>query len=185
MTHNTKESNNRDNEPEQIGEVVRRKKGGAQPGAGRPKGRVNQSTLDAMAVKKKYQERIRKSADRLFNAQFSLATGTQMLFVIHTDSKGRRGKPELVTDVDIISRFLDENEGVDGSMKIDDYADGSQCDDYFFITTKLPDSRTITDMLDRAMGKPDATLDVTTNGESVNNPYAGLTTDELRKLASK
>lgn len=167
MTENNNSVNNGEGQLEPVGDVVRRKKGGAQPGAGRPKGRVNQSTLDAMAVKKKYQERIRKNADRLFNAQFSLATGTQMLFVIHTDSKGRRGKPELVTDPDLISRFLDENEGEDGSMKVTDYADGSECDDYFFITTKLPDSRTISDMLDRAMGKAESNLDITSNGKTI------------------
>ena len=158
---------NNEGDLEKVGEVIKRKKGGAQPGAGRPKGSLNQSTLDAMEVKKAYQERIRKYADKLFNAQFSLAQGTQMLFCIHTDSKGRRGKPELVTDTDTISRFLDENEGMDGSMKVTDYADSSECDDYFFLTTKLPDSRTISDMLDRAMGKPDATLDVTSNGRTI------------------
>ena len=158
---------NTDNEPEKIGEVIKRKKGGAQPGAGRPKGRLNQSTLDAMEVKKAYQDRIRRNADKLFNAQFSLAQGTQMLFSIHTDSKGRRGKPELVTDVDTITRFLDENDGMDGSMKVTDYADDSECDDYFFITTKLPDSRTISDMLDRAMGKPDANIDLTSGGKAI------------------
>lgn len=166
MTDNTRQVKS-DESPETVGEVVKRRKGGPQPGSGRPKGRLNQSTLDAMAVKKAYQDRIRKNADKLFNAQLSLAQGTQMLFVIHTDSKGRRGKPELVTDVDIISRFLDENEGMDGTMKVTDYADGSECDDYFFLTTKLPDSRTISDMLDRAMGKPDANIDLTSGGKAI------------------
>lgn len=182
MTEISESVNNRDDAPEAVGEVVRRKKGGPQPGSGRPKGKLNKSTLKAMAVKRKYLERVRKSADRLFNAQISLATGTQLLFVIHTDSKGRRGKPELVTDVDIISRFLDENEGKDGSMKIADYADGSQCDDYFFITTKLPDSKTITDMLDRALGKPDQKL-LIGDDDPPENPYEELSADELRKLA--
>jgi hypothetical protein len=182
MTENNEQVNNRDEPLESVGEVVRRKKGGPQPGSGRPKGKLNQSTLQAMAVKKKYLQRIRKNADRLFNAQFSLATGTQMLFVIHTDSKGRRGKPELVTDVNIISRFLDENEGMDGSMKVADYADGSACDDYFFITTKLPDSKTITDMLDRALGKPDQKL-LIGDDEPSDSPYEDLTVEELRKLA--
>jgi len=146
---------------------VKRKKGGPQPGSGRPKGKLNKSTIEAMAVKREYLDRVRKNADKLFNAQLSLATGTQMLFVIHTDSKGNRRKPELVTDPDIISRFLDENEGVDGSMKVKDYEEGSKCDDYFFITTKVPDSKTISDMLDRAFGKADATLDVTSGGRAI------------------
>lgn len=131
------------------------KKGGPQPGSGRPKGRLNQSTIDAMAVKKEYQDKIRRNANQIFNSQFSLAKGVMMLFKIETDSKGNRRKPELVTDEIVITRFLEENEGMDGTM------DG---DDYFFLTTKVPDSRTITDMLDRAMGKPDANLDITSGG---------------------
>lgn len=161
----------------QNNEPVKRKKGGPQPGSGRPKGRLNQSTIDAMAVKKDYLEKIRRNADQLFNAQFSVAKGEQMLFVIKTDSKGNRRKPEIVTDVEVISRFLEENEGMSGTL-------GDDNSEYFFLTTRNPDSRTISDMLDRAMGKPDATLDVTTNGKSIN-PYTELTVEELRKLAGK
>jgi hypothetical protein len=54
-------------------------------------------------------------------------------------------------------------------------------DTYYFLTTKVPDSRTISDMLDRAMGKAPQEIDITTDGESIN-PMAGLTTEELRKL---
>lgn len=151
---------------EQI-QPVKRKKGGAQPGAGRPKGRLNQSTLDALRTKTEYQNKIRRNADKLFNAQFSLASGTQMLFVIHTDSKGIRRKPEMVTDPDIITRFLEEGEGMDISMPMEEYDKKSKCDDYFFLTTKLPDSRTISDMLDRAFGKAEATLDVTSGGNAI------------------
>lgn len=148
-------------------EQVKKKKGGAQPGAGRPKGKLNQSTIDAMAVKREYQDKIRRNAEKLFTAQMSLATGVQMLFVIHTDSKGVRRKPEMITDPDIISRFLEENGGVDGTMEIGESGDNSKVEDYFFLTTKVPDSRTISDMLDRAFGKADATLDVTSNGKTI------------------
>lgn len=136
------------------------KRGGARPNSGRKPGQLDQKTIDAMAVKKEYQDRVRKNATKLFNAQFSLATGTQMLFVIHTDSKGNRRKPEMVTDPEIISKFLDDNEGVDGTM-------GDEDNEYFFLTTKLPDSRTISDMLDRAMGKPDANIDLTSGGKAI------------------
>ncbi len=136
------------------------KHGGARKGAGRKKGQLDQKTLDAMAVKKEYQDRIRRNATKIFNAQYSLAVGTQMLFVIHTDSKGNRRKPEMVTDPEIISKFLEENEGMAGTM-------GDNDSEYFFMTTKVPDSRTISDMLDRAMGKPDATLDVTSGGNEL------------------
>lgn len=153
------------------------KKGGAMPGSGRPKGRLNKTTLEAMEVKREYLDKVRRNADQLFNAQFSVAKGTQMLFVIKTDSKGNRRKPEIVTDPEIISNFLEENEGMDGSL-------GSDDSEYFFLTTRSPDSRTISDMLDRAIGKPEQQLDLTTKGESIN-PYASLTVEELKKLAGK
>lgn len=137
---------------------VKKRKGGPQPGSGRPKGRLNQSTLDAMKVKKEYEDKIRAQADRLFNAQMNLAEGVTMLFRIEKDSKGNNKKPELVTSESEISQFIEECGGYDGQMN---------GDTYYFLTTKVPDSRTISDMLDRAMGKPAASLDVTSNGETL------------------
>lgn len=159
---------------------VKKKKGGAQPGAGRPKGSLNKTTLEAMEVKRGYQEKIRRNVDKLFNAQLSLATGTQMLFVIHTDSKGNRRKPEMITDPNIISRFLDENDGVAGELVTDKQKKDSKSkvEDYYFLTTKIPDSKTISDMLDRALGKPEQAMvfeDVTPD-----RPYRNLTPDEIR-----
>lgn len=145
--------------------------GGARPGAGRKPGKLNKKTLEAMAVKEEYLSRVRNSADRLFNAQISLATGTQMLFVIKTDSKGRRRKPELVTDIDTISRFLDENEGASGTLDDDS--------EYYFMTTNAPDSRTISDMLDRSMGKPEQSMKF--EDVSDKRPLQGLSAEELRK----
>ena len=143
--------------------------GGKREGAGRKPGRLNEKTLEAMAVKKEYQERVRRNADKLFNAQLSLATGTQMLFVIHTDSKGNRRKPEMITDPALIQRFLEENEGVAGELQSDKdrKAPNSLVEDYYFLTTKLPDSRTISDMLDRTFGKADTNIDLTSGGERI------------------
>lgn len=136
------------------------KHGGKREGAGRKPGALNKKTLEAMEVKKAYLDKVRRNADQLFNAQFSVAKGTQMLFVIKTDSKGNRRKPEMVTDPEIISQFLEENEGMSGTLGDDD-------SEYFFLTTRMPDSRTISDMLDRALGKADQAIDVTSNGETI------------------
>lgn len=175
MTRDNEKSKSREQTPEHVGEVVRRKKGGAQPGAGRPKGRVNQSTLDAMAVKKKYQDRIRKSADRLFNAQMSLAEGATLLFRIEKDDKGKNMKPQQVTNQDEITQFIDECGGYEGTMN---------GETYYFVTTKLPDSHTITDMLDRAMGKADATIDLSNKDRSLR-PYEGMTKEQILAALEK
>lgn len=154
---------------------VKKKKGGAQPGSGRPKGKLNKSTLDAMAVKREYQDKIRGQADRLFNAQMNLAEGVTMLFRIEKDGKGNKKKPELVTSQSEISQFIEECGGYDGQMN---------GDTYYFLTTKVPDSRTISDMLDRALGKPDQSISLDAN-INTNNPYKELTPDQLRKLAGQ
>ena len=44
--------------------------------------------------------------------------------------------------------------------------------------------REIKEMIEQVYGKPKESVDVTTQGESIN-PYAALTTEELRKLAGK
>ena len=154
---------------------VKRKKGGPQPGSGRPKGKLNKTTLEAMAVKREYLEKVRKNADRLFNAQMNLAEGVTMLFKVKKDKKGNNLKPELVTSQLEISQFIEECGGYDGKMN---------GDTYYFLTTKVPDSRTITDMLDRALGKPEQKL-LVGDDEEKENPYEELTPDELRKLAGK
>ena len=154
-------------ELESLKDVAKNTHGGKRAGAGFPKGKKTQKVLDALRVKQEYQNKIRRNADKLFTAQMSLASGVQMLFVIHTDSKGNRRKPEMVTDPDIIARFLEEHEGGDGTMDIGEHGEGSKVEDYFFLTTKVPDSRTISDMLDRAFGKADATLDVTSGGKTI------------------
>ena len=144
-----------------------KKHGGKREGAGRKPGSLNKATIEAMAVKQEYLDRVRRNATQLFNAQFSVAKGNQMLFVIKTDSKGNRRKPEIVTDPEVISRFLEENEGMDGTLGDDD-------SEYFFLTTRNPDSRTISDMLDRALGKPDQAIDVTSKGESISTPLVRI-----------
>ena len=145
--------------------------GGARPGAGRPKGSMSAATKKAMKVKAQYEARARKHADRLLSAQLSVATGVQMLFVIHTDSKGVRRKPEMITDPATISRFLDENEGVDGTLKSDtdkkDPESKSKVEDYYFMTTKVPDVRAINDILDRIFAKAPQSLDITTGGDKL------------------
>ena len=46
------------------------------------------------------------------------------------------------------------------------------------------DTKTVIELINQAWGKAKESVDVTTQGESIN-PYAALTTEELRKLAGK
>lgn len=114
--------------------------GGARPGAGRPTGKQNASTMERAAIKKAFEERVAANADRLFNFQMTLAQGVTYLFRIHTDEKGNKSKPELVESQAEISAYL--NGEYDGDPE-----------DYYFITTERPDNKAIDSMLDRAFGK--------------------------------
>ncbi|MEV7572630.1 hypothetical protein AB0P28_05945 [Pseudarthrobacter sp. NPDC089323] len=42
-----------------------------------------------------FEDRVAANADRLFNYQMTIARGASYLFRIHTDSDGKRSKPEL------------------------------------------------------------------------------------------
>lgn len=152
---------------ESLKEIQQNTHGGARKGAGRKLHSKNPATIEREEAARQFKGRVAKNVHKLFNAQFSLATGTQMLFVIHTDSKGQRRKPEMVTDVEIISRFLDENEGQDGDMDMG-YSDGSKASDYFFLTTAPPNNQALEGLLNRSFGKADQNIDLTTGGEKLN-----------------
>lgn len=136
---------------------VKSNHGGARKGAGGTKGRKTQKVLDRMKAKQRIMERITKNADKLYEAQFRLATGVQMLFVIKTDHKGNRLPAEQITDPETITAYLDgEFEGLD--------------DEYYFIATQKPDNKAIKDMLDRAFGKPTEKIDLTSGGRRIEQP---------------
>lgn len=161
-----------DDETEKLKNDSVGKNGGARPGAGRKKGGKNASSLAKDAALRAFRERVVNAADRLFNAQVSLATGTQMLFVVHTDSKGVRRKPEIVTDIHTITRFLDENEGEDGVMD-NQYAEDSKAEDYYFLTTTPPNNQALQSLLDRAFGKAVQNIDLDPEDKMLPGSFVG------------
>jgi hypothetical protein len=147
-------------------------RGGPRPGSGRPKGKKSPATLTREEALRQFRERVAKNTSKLLNAQMTLAMGTQMLFVIHTDSKGTRRKPEMITDTETISRFLDENEGVDGVMS-NKHAEGSKAEDYYFMTTALPNNQALESLLNRTYGKAQENIDLTSQGEKLKGAIVG------------
>jgi hypothetical protein len=133
--------------------------GGKREGAGRPEGSVNETTKLKLEAERELKDRIIGNTQRLLDKQFSLAEGCQYLFVIHTeyDKKGKthKSKPELVTNPDIIQRFLD------GEFE------GSSDDEYYFMTTERPDGRALDSLLDRAFGKATQSMDLTSKGKQL------------------
>ncbi len=127
-----------------------KKNGGRRPGAGRPKGKMNARSIEKMAVKKEFEDRVAHQAHALFNAQVTLALGEQYLFVRYQVStpKGKRwSKFERVTDPEIMIQYLD------GDFK-------ESKDQYFMITAAKPDAHAIDSLLDRAFGKAPQNLNI-------------------------
>jgi hypothetical protein len=126
--------------------------GGKREGAGRPKGSKDPETIEKEKVLAEIKSRIAKSANKLLSSQMNLAQGVQMLYCITTNEKGVRSKPELITDQFTIEKYLaGELEGNDK--------------EYYFITTERPDNRALDSLFDRAFGKAQNSIDVTSDGK--------------------
>lgn len=138
-------------------------RGGKQPGAGRPKGKKNKSTLEKESILRAFKERVLRSSDILFNSQITLARGQMFLYKIEKEKvvgpKGgvsyRSAKPVFVTNQQEIEDYL---EGLITSGDEDDPKDPNAT--YYFITTKEPNNQAIDSMLDRTFGKPKQSLEV-------------------------
>ncbi len=134
-------------------------KGGKQPGAGRPPGSLNKSTLERRKVELALQQRILHHADSLLNAQMSLAKGVTHVYRIDEVEEGSKKRREhvLVTDPDEIKALLDEHEGGDGVVE----------DNYYYISTKDPSNLALDSLLNRGIGKPADNVDLTSKGEKI------------------
>lgn len=127
-------------------------RGGARPGAGRPAGSMNATTLERMAVKKAFEDRVARNADKLFDAQFNLAKGEQYLMVKYEtgNGKNKRTVTEVVDDPETIKAYL--------NGELDDE------DEYYYISTKPAVSVAIDSLLDRAFGKAQQKMELEHSG---------------------
>ena len=134
--------------------------GGKRKNAGRKFGAQSKKTLEQKAVSDAFNQRVMISADRLFNAQLTLAVGSIKVFRVDEIEDGEKTKRvhTLVTDADEIKQVLDETTGI-GQTTIDD--------SFYIVSEVLPDNKAIDSMLNRAFGKPKDSLDVTSNGKSI------------------
>lgn len=126
------------------------KRGGARPGAGRPKGKMEAKTIEKMHIKKAFEDRVAKNADQLFNAQMSVALGCQYLFKRErsgTGKKARWGKFMIVEDPEEILKYLD------GEFK-------NSATKYFMLSTEKPDVKAIDSLLDRGFGRAPQNLNI-------------------------
>lgn len=127
-------------------------RGGKRENAGRKVGSKGKATLERQKVLEAFNQRVMAKADALFNAQFTLATGSAKVFRVDetTDDKGKVKREHVhVTDADEIKRLLDRHDGAPGEV------DGA----YYYLTDIPPDNRAIDSLMNRAFGKPKETLE--------------------------
>lgn len=128
--------------------------GGKRPGAGRKPGGKNKKTLEKQAVQEAFNQRVLTQADALFNAQLALAVGSIKVFRVdeEEDAKGNIKKVHtLVTDADEIKQVLDEHEGSAGMVG----------ESYYFVSDVMPQNIAVESMLNRTLGKPKESMEVT------------------------
>lgn len=125
------------------------KRGGSRPGAGRPKGSKEPQTIEREATLKAYRSRVCRQAERLLDAELVVAQGCSYLYRKPKSApKGEPRKAELVTDPEVIRKFID------GELDHDEL-------DWYFITTERPDTGTIRGMFDRTFDRPAQRVAVT------------------------
>ncbi len=136
---------------------------------GRPKGKKNAKTLEREKVAEAVNQQIFSMARTLIIAQKGSAVGSQYLYKIKT-YKGQRSEPILVTSQDEIENYLRGDYDVDGDKHSDT--------EYYFLTTKDPETKASDSLLNRALGKAKEMIEL-------SNPDGNLKTIIINKSKDK
>lgn len=139
------------------------KRGGARPGAGMPKGKKLHRTLERERVEREYKQKIMRQADKLFQTQSVLAFGSYVIYLVehYEDIDGKlKSRKVLVEDPETIENVLNDPDMMQG-------------DNYYVVQTVPPSEKTLTDMLDRAFGRPTQSV-VTESEDGKRKPLQGV-----------
>ena len=98
---------------------------------GRQKGTKNKATLDKLAAREYYRQRVMERLDPIIEAQFASALG-----VYHLMAKDKDGSFTRVTDPDVMVRVLNSGES------------------FYKIYAQNPNPQAQRDLLDRVLDKP-------------------------------
>jgi hypothetical protein len=143
-------------------------RGGKRPGAGKKKGTKHKKTIEKQMALERLQQRVYASQDVILNAQLSAAIGLQYLYRIdykekaievgkgdarHTEIMRVPEKPVLVTDQEEIEQYLS--------------GDADKNSKYYFLTTEKPSVEAIKNLWERAFGKAEQPIDLTSKGQRI------------------
>jgi hypothetical protein len=127
--------------------------GGVRPGAGRPKGSFSDEKKLLIAKNKEFKQRVAKMTHKLMNSQMTLALGESSLYM--KTVKGNKTITTKIDDSEVIIQYLN------GDL------DSDSDNEYYYITTKSPDNKALDSLLDRAFGKAQQSIDITSGEEPI------------------
>jgi hypothetical protein len=133
---------------------------------GRPKGSKSATTLIMEEVRAEFGQRVLSTANRLFNAQLVAAEGATMLF-----KRTKGGKVQRVTNEREISAFLDQY----GTAVEDEGAVETESGCFYFLSAKDPNAEAADRLLNRVMGKPTESLELSGADGKPLIPPGGIT----------
>lgn len=141
-------------------------------------GTKNKKTLAKEEAWKTYEQTMVDSLWAITKAQLIIALGSHMIFRIDSvkDKKGKvyRKKPIRIRDEWEITHFVE--------MLVNGELNNEDDDVYYFATAIDPDTRAITDILDRLNGKPKQSNDITSGGEKIATVINIIKPDDNNQL---
>ena len=139
---------------------IKKKRGGARPGAGKPKGTKHQQTIDREKVLEEAKNIIAGRTRKLIDTQTILAMGAIKIYKIHYHWEGSakkrtliKDKPEIVEDDQEIIHVIDWEFGSGAMGDPNNHDQEDQEYDYYFVMTKEPDNQALNSLMDRTFGK--------------------------------
>src|SRR5262245_46584509 len=115
---------------------------GKRHGAGRPKGCVNQTTIDKRTAEDAYRAFLQAHHQRIWTAALEAACGSLVLF------RRTEAGVEQVTDPEEIARLLAQPPGKSRGQE-------------WYLECRRPDAQLMKELQHRLMGPPTQTIDVT------------------------
>lgn len=140
--------------------ITKKKRGGARPGAGKPKGTKHQQTIDREKVLEEAKNIIAGRTRKLIDTQTILAMGAIKIYKIHYHWEGSskkrtliKDKPEIVEDDKEIIQVIDWEFGSGAMGNPSDHDSEASEYDYYFVMTKEPDNQALNSLMDRTFGR--------------------------------
>ncbi len=130
----------------------RKKNGGARKGSGRKRGVKSKHTLANLKTREQalelFQQRAFKMTNKLLDAQSIVAMGTHKMIAVTKDAEGKT-HVETIRDEKRMQEFLDT---------------GTYGIHYMIVEGSAPDFRAADAILNRALGKPTESIELTGKG---------------------